>query len=138
MEVKDGYVRQKHGGAIKPIKKGEVRNPYGRPKKIALTLKTIGYHASEIVDTLKILLSLDKNELLKFSKKEHITALEAGAVKMIENFLKKGNTEILEYIVSKKISTESNIKVTQKTDFTLEELKKELAERGISKNVFEE
>ena len=138
MECKEGYVRQKHGGAIRPIKKGEVRNPYGRPKKIALALKTIGYHPSEIVDTLKILLSLDKKELVNFSKKDNITALEAGAVKMIENFLKKGNTEILEYIVSKKISTESNIQVTQKKEFTLEELKKELAERGISKNVLEE
>ncbi len=42
-----------------PAKKGEIRNPNGRPKKYVTLLREQGYKLSEINDTIQVMLQMD-------------------------------------------------------------------------------
>lgn len=92
-----------HGrGSLNSYEPGESGNPNGRPRKIALTLQHGGYKKAEIVQTFEVMASLTMDEFEEFAKNKNITVLEKGIVKMIEDFIKKGKNEVLEYIIPKK------------------------------------
>lgn len=112
-----------NGGTLNSYEKGESGNPKGRPRKIASQLKHAGYKREEVQTTVEKMLSMHQDELDKFSRSKDITVVERGILKMIDNFFKKGKTELLDYILPKAqvkeepIST-TNINVTMPSDPT--------------------
>jgi hypothetical protein len=54
---------QPNGSIMNRFEKGEVTNPYGRPKKWVSLLKASGYKLAEINDALQVLLSMSREEL---------------------------------------------------------------------------
>jgi hypothetical protein len=48
---------------LKPIQKGEVRNPNGRPKKIVTKLKELGYSKDDISQTYLNMMAMSRKEL---------------------------------------------------------------------------
>jgi hypothetical protein len=65
------------------IKKGEVRNPNGRPKKMLTTIKDLGYTKTQIEDTLNIIMVLNPTELRKVAANKESTALEITLAKSV-------------------------------------------------------
>ena len=68
--------KQPHGGSLTRPEKGEVLNPNGRPKKLVTQLKEIGYHKSQVEDTINAMLTMSRKELEKIDKSEEYTILE--------------------------------------------------------------
>jgi len=68
--------KQLHGGSLTRPEKGEVLNPHGRPKKLVTQLKEIGYHKSQVEDTINAMLTMSRKELEKIDKSEEYTILE--------------------------------------------------------------
>lgn len=68
--------KQPHGGSLTRPEKGEVLNPLGRPKKLITQLKEIGYHKSQVEDTINAMLTMSRKELEKIDKSEEYTILE--------------------------------------------------------------
>ena len=68
--------KQPHGGSLTRPEKGEVLNPHGRPKKLVTQLKEIGYHKSQVEDTINAMLTMSRKELEKIDKSEEYTILE--------------------------------------------------------------
>ena len=68
--------KQPHGGSLTRPEKGEVLNPHGRPKKLITQLKEIGYHKSQVEDTINAMLTMSRKELEKIDKSEEYTILE--------------------------------------------------------------
>lgn len=101
-----------NGGTLNVYVKGESGNPKGRPRKIATQLKHAGYKREEVQITVEKMLSMHQDELNKFAKSKHITVVERGILKMIDNFFKKGKTELLDYILPKVQAKEEPISTT--------------------------
>ena len=55
--------KQPHGGSLTRPEKGEVLNPHGRPKKLITQLKEIGYHKSQVEDTVNTMLTMSRKDL---------------------------------------------------------------------------
>jgi hypothetical protein len=75
--------KQPHGGSLTRPEKGEVLNPHGRPKKLITQLKEIGYHKSQVEDTVNTMLTMSRKDLEKIDKGDEFTILEriiAGAL----------------------------------------------------------
>lgn len=68
--------KQPHGGSLTRPEKGEILNPNGRPKKLVTQLKEIGYHKSQVEDTINAMLTMSRKELEKIDKSEEYTILE--------------------------------------------------------------
>lgn len=66
----------RNGGTLTRAEKGEVLNPNGRPKKLVTQLKEIGYHKSQVEDTINAMLTMSRKELEKIDKSEEYTILE--------------------------------------------------------------
>lgn len=76
-------VPARNGGTLTRPDKGEVMNPHGRPKKLVTLLKEIGYHKSQVEDTVNTMLVMSRKELEKIDKGDEYTILEriiAGAL----------------------------------------------------------
>jgi hypothetical protein len=69
-------VPARNGGTLTRPDKGEVMNPHGRPKKLVTQLKEIGYHKSQVEDTINAMLTMSRKELEKIDKSEEYTILE--------------------------------------------------------------
>lgn len=69
-------VPARNGGTLTRPDKGEVLNPHGRPKKLVTQLKEIGYHKSQVEDTINAMLTMSRKELEKIDKSEEYTILE--------------------------------------------------------------
>lgn len=69
-------VPARNGGTLTRAEKGDVLNPNGRPKKLVTQLKEIGYHKSQVEDTINAMLTMSRKELEKIDKSEEYTILE--------------------------------------------------------------
>lgn len=106
-------VKQKHGGALKMLQKGETANPNGRPRKYLTTLRAQGYKRSEINDTLQVLLSMTVAELKQAHDSPEATVLEKTLIKAMFSDIAKGRTWTVDSILDRAFG-----KATQKTDLT--------------------
>ena len=84
-----------------PAKKGEVRNPNGRPKKYVSLLKESGYKLSEINDTIHAMMAMDLDELKSVWDNPKATILEKTIANAMMTSLKKGSLYSLETLLSR-------------------------------------
>ena len=73
-----------------PAKKGEVRNPNGRPRKWVSTLTAQGYKNSEVADTIQVLMSMTIDELKSVYEDKNSTVLEKTVANAIRKSIEKG------------------------------------------------
>ena len=83
------------------IKKGQVLNPNGRPKKYVSLLKESGYKLSEINDTIQAMMAMDMDELKSVWDNKHATILEKTIANAMITSLKKGSLYSLETLLSR-------------------------------------
>lgn len=126
----------KKGGLLNVMEKGETLNPNGRPRKLATTLKHEGYKKLEIQQTVDKLSALTKKELGDFEKSKDATALEIGVIKMLKNFMSKGKSEILDYLICKKMASEGVLTIENKRELTKDETIAELVKKGYPSKIF--
>ena len=84
-----------------PAKKGEVRNPNGRPKKYVSLLEESGYKLSEINDTIQAMMAMDLDELKSVWDNPKATILEKTIANAMMTSLKKGSLYSLETLLSR-------------------------------------
>jgi hypothetical protein len=84
-----------------PAKKGEVRNPNGRPKKYVTQLKESGYKLSEINDTIQAMMAMSTDELKEVWDNPKATILEKTIANAMMTSLKKGSLYSLETLLSR-------------------------------------
>lgn len=83
------------------IKKGQVLNPNGRPRKYVTLLKEQGYKMSEINDTIQTMLSMDLDELADVFKNPKATILERTIANAMRKSLEKGSLYSIETLLSR-------------------------------------
>lgn len=108
-----------------PAKKGEVRNPNGRPKKYVSLLKEQGYKVSEINDTIQAMLSMDLEELKDVWQNPKATILEKTIANAMRKSLEKGSLYSIETLLSRvfgkpKETADVNQNVSGEIKITLE------------------
>lgn len=79
------------------------RNTEGRPRKYLSTLADQGYKNSEIVDTMKVVLSMTASELEKVKDNPTATVLERIVAKAILDAKKHGLLGSLETIITRAV-----------------------------------
>jgi hypothetical protein len=110
-------VKQKHGGALWHVAKGESSNPNGRPRKFISQLKKEGYKQSEIFDAIQVLISMQPDELQGVKENPKATVLEITIASAILKSIKDGNLDSLETLLTRiygkpKEKVEQDINVT--------------------------
>jgi hypothetical protein len=83
------------------IKKGEVRNPNGRPKKYVTLLKESGYKLSEVNDTIMVLMSMTLVQVEQIIENEESTMLERTIAAAMVTSLKRGSLYSIETLLSR-------------------------------------
>lgn len=83
------------------IKKGQVLNPNGRPRKFVTLLKDSGYRLSEINDTIQTLLSMTIDELKDVWDNPNATILEKTIANAMRKSLEKGSLYSIETLLSR-------------------------------------
>jgi hypothetical protein len=92
---------------LKPFNKGfDIRRKgNGRPKKYISQLNSIGYTNTEIVETLRVLLSMTIFELHEVFTNPNATILELSIAKSLVKGIERGNiytlNELLDRIIGK-------------------------------------
>jgi hypothetical protein len=94
-------VKQKHGGALWHVAKGESSNPNGRPRKFISQLKKEGYKQSEIFDAIQVLISMQPDELQAVRDNPKATVLEITIASAILKSIKDGNLDSLETLLTR-------------------------------------
>ena len=84
-----------------PAKKGEIRNPYGRPKKYITLLKEEGYKLSEINDTIQTMLSMELDDLKSVWDNPRATILEKTIANALRKSLEKGSLYSIETLLTR-------------------------------------
>ena len=84
-----------------PIKKGEVRNPNGRPRKYVSLLKEQGYKLSEINDGIQALMSMTPKELKEVENNPDATALELTVTKAILKSMNNGSLYSMDTLMNR-------------------------------------
>lgn len=87
------------------IKKGQVLNPNGRPRKLVSTFTDIGYSKSQVNDTYLNLAAMTMEELKKVESNEECTILERTIAKALLKGYEKGSLYNLETTLSRSIGT---------------------------------
>lgn len=110
-------VKQKHGGALWHVAKGETSNPNGRPRKFISQLKKEGYKQSEIFDAIQVLISMQPDELQAVKTNPKATVLEITIATAILKSIQKGDLTSLETLLTRvfgkpKEKVEQEINVT--------------------------
>lgn len=114
---------------IKPrYKKGESGNPNGRPPKIFSTLAKDGYKKSQIIDSILVLMSLDKKELSECIesgkyKENKLTALELIIGRAILKDIAKGDLRNWDTLITRALGqpkTETDINLKSGEPFKIE------------------
>ena len=102
---------------LKPFKRGyDIRREgNGRPKKYITQLNSIGYTNTEIIETLRVLLSMTIFELHEVFSTPNATILELSIAKSLVKSIERGNiytlNELLNRILGKpKETTQINEK----------------------------
>lgn len=93
--------KQKHGGALYRPAKGETRNPNGRPRKYVSTLGAQGYKHSEVMECIRVMLSLTVDELKKIYQDEKSTVLEKTIAGSIAKGLERKSMYTVETLLSR-------------------------------------
>jgi poly-beta-hydroxyalkanoate depolymerase len=86
---------------LRPAKKGEVRNPNGRPRKFVSALKEQGYKMSEVNDAIQVLMSMTLEELADTFKNPNATILEKTVANALKKSLEKGSLYSLDTLMSR-------------------------------------
>lgn len=84
-----------------PAKKGEVRNPFGRPRKYTTLLKEQGYKLSEINDTIQVMMSMDLQELKEVFDNPKATILEKTIANAMKKSLEKGSLYSIDTLLTR-------------------------------------
>jgi hypothetical protein len=110
-------IKQKHGGAIWKLAKGETHNPNGRPRKFISQLKKEGYKQSEIMDAIQVLISMQPDELHAVKINPKSTVLEISVASAILKSIQKGDLDALETLLTRiygkpKQDIEAKVEVT--------------------------
>lgn len=83
------------------IKKGQVLNPNGRPKKYVTLLKEQGYKISEINDTIQVMLQMTMEELKDVWENKESTILERTIANAMRRSLEKGSLYSIETLLTR-------------------------------------
>ena len=94
-------VKQKHGGMLKVLQKGETANPNGRPRKYVSLLKEQGYKLAEINDSIQALMSMTPKELEAVTKNPDATVLEMTVAKAIIKSMNNGSLYSMDTLLSR-------------------------------------
>ena len=84
-----------------PIKKGEVRNPNGRPRKYISELKAQGYKLGEVNDAIQVLMSMTLEELKEVYTNPKATVLEKTIAGAIRKSIEKGSLYSIETLLTR-------------------------------------
>jgi hypothetical protein len=102
-----------------PAKKGEIRNPNGRPRKYVSLLKDQGYKVSEINDTIQVMMSMDFDELKTVWDNPKATILEKTIAAAMRKSLEKGSLYSLETLLTRVYGKpKETLDTTNKTELT--------------------
>ena len=102
-----------------PVKKGEIRNPNGRPRKYVSLLKEQGYKVSEINDTIQAMMSMDLEELKSVWDNPKGTVLEKTIAAAMRKSLEKGSLYSLETLLTRVYGKpKETVDTTNKTELT--------------------
>ena len=98
-------IEQEHGGAINRFEKGDVGNPYGRPKNTETLIQeffleehNLKISKGQSQDILKVLLGKTKDELIDLAKNPNMPWPVSMIVNKIHRDFKKGSMHALEVI----------------------------------------
>jgi hypothetical protein len=94
-------IKQKHGGALVRLEKGETNNPNGRPRKWISNIKDTGYKVSEVNDCIQVLLSMTEDELSEVSEIHHATVLEKTIAAALKKGMEEGSLHVIETLLSR-------------------------------------
>lgn len=94
-------IKQKHGGALVRLEKGETNNPNGRPRKWISNLKESGYKGSEVNDCIQVLLAMTEDELAEVAKIPHATILEKTIAAALTKGMEEGSLHVIETLLSR-------------------------------------
>lgn len=104
------------------IKKGQVLNPNGRPRKYVSVLKDAGYKLSEINDTIQNMMAMDLDELKDVYNNPKGTILEKTIANAMVKSLQKGSLYSLETLLTRvygKPKETSSVENTGKVEFVI-------------------
>lgn len=102
-----------------PAKKGEIRNPNGRPRKYVSLLKEQGYKVSEINDTIQAMMAMDIVELKSVWDNPIATVLEKTIAAAMRKSLEKGSLYSLETLLTRVYGKpKETLDTTNKTELT--------------------
>jgi hypothetical protein len=90
-----------NNGNLIPVKKGEVRNPYGRPRKYVSELRAQGYKVSEVNDAIQVLMSMTIEELKEVYINPQATVLEKTIAGAIRKSIEKGSLYSIETLLTR-------------------------------------
>jgi poly-beta-hydroxyalkanoate depolymerase len=104
---------------LKPVQKGEIRNPNGRPRKYVSLLKEQGYKLAEINDTIQAMMSMDLEELKTVWDNPKATILEKTIASAMRKSLEKGSLYSLETLLTRVFGKpKETVDTTNKTELT--------------------
>lgn len=86
---------------LRPAKKGEVRNPHGRPRKYVSELRAQGYKISEVNDAIQVLMSMTLDELKEVYTNPKATVLEKTIASAIRKSIEKGSLYSIETLLTR-------------------------------------
>lgn len=105
------------------IKKGQVLNPNGRPKKFVCDLKRDGYTQGQINDTIKAMVKMNIDELKEVYNNPLATILEKTIANSLRKSLEKGDLNSIETLLNRtygmpkqQIISDNDVKVTFSRD----------------------
>lgn len=102
-----------------PVKKGEIRNPNGRPRKYVSLLKEQGYKVSEINDTIQAMMAMNIEELKSVWDNPKGTVLEKTIAAAMRKSLEKGSLYSLETLLTRVYGKpKETVDTTNKTELT--------------------
>jgi hypothetical protein len=88
---------------LKPIKKGEVRNPTGRPKKISTIIQdvfleehNVKLSKAQTEEIIKSILSRNKSELIDLAKNDELPFWISLIAKKAQMDFERGSIELIE------------------------------------------
>tara|TARA_R110000868_G_scaffold136447_1_gene349432 strand:+ start:28564 stop:28932 length:369 start_codon:yes stop_codon:yes gene_type:complete len=84
-----------------PAKKGEIRNPHGRPRKYVSELRSQGYKVSEVNDAIQVLMSMTLDELKDVYTNSKATVLEKTIAGAIRKSIEKGSLYSIETLLTR-------------------------------------
>lgn len=104
------------------IKKGQVLNPNGRPRKYVSLLKEQGYKLSEINDTIQNIMAMDLEELKAVWDNPKATIMEKTVAAAMRKSLEKGSLYSLDTLLTRvygKPKEMSTVENTGKIEFVI-------------------